>query len=900
MARSAANPFAALTEYELRNLVAHLEAAGVTQQLHRVLELATPSGRNGWYEAQLTIDNSDGYAADVARAWRLAEAAADVGLEVRYALITSTLNSHAENVPTELAIAALKNGLWTGRRTLARVVQLQDAAARAIALADITPHVGPELLDEVVEKLLEALGDAAQEGTVTAEVVSAVPEELAESVPVELLRIAESPAAERTDEQPPGADAIARARKSKPKAKRVALLAELAQRCPEPLSHELRSEAVDAARATRTHQGRAAILAAVAARLPASEREPVIDDALAAAQDDEMAATGVIATLAPQLTERQIDVAIALARKLDLRGDAFAALWPYLPERHRRPVLIGRLAAARKEDHAAFRVDAFADLLPLLSPAAKRRSAREALEAARTLGRGEFAAGHYARLAPQLPAELLPEALADTQKIDDRAPRALMLLALARLTNDPLDADAMRDALDAAAAPPNHTDRVALLRELAPYLPPELLQQALTMVEKSSRHDDAGVDDAIVGALQALAPHLPESLLPLALDMALSVDYLERRAPALAALGPYLSPELLARAVESVNEMPPGGHTDGRHGGGRHYGVDVLATLAPYLPEPSRAAALELALTTARETTWASDRAASLADLVPSQPAAVQADVVRDALSAVRKAGKPDHVSATVPDDQLAQILATLARNMPETVQEDVLRAALKLRGPIPRVTVLLAFVPRASGALRDQALDKALAAARRVDVASMGDAFVKASMLVAVAELLPEGDRREVVLEAARLAEASEDPAYGFVYQRAAAIRVITAMPPSERQRIALSALADARSWPDGRPKGKTLLALAPYLPRAEQLAVLEEGLRLAEWDATAAPLRELSETVVRAAWPPALRALVSGSRPDLLGKLRQLAPLIQVAGGDAAGPATRDAVVAVTGWWP
>jgi hypothetical protein len=899
MARSAANPFAALTEYELRNLIAHLEAAGATQQLHRVLELATRSGRNGWYEAQLTIDNSDGYATDVARAWRLAEAAADVGLEVRYALITSTLNSHAENVPTELAIAALKNGLWSGRRTLARVVQVQDAAARAIALADIAPHVGSELRDEVLEELVEALADAAEEGTVTAEVVSAVSEELAERVPGELLRIAESPGTERTDEQPPLADAIARARKSKPKAKRVALLAELAQQCPEPLSRELRAEALDAARATPAHRGRATVLAAVASRLPASERDPVIDEALAAAQDDEMAATGVIASLAPQLSERQIDVAIALARKFDLRADAFAALWPYLPERHRRPVLIGRLAAARKEEYAPFRVDAFAELLPLLSPAAKRRSAREALEAARSLGRGEFAASHYALLAPHLPVESLPKALEDTQKIDDRAPRALMLLALATLRIDALDADAMRDALDAVAARPNHRDRVPLLRELAPHLPPEMLQQALAMVEKSSR-DDFGDDEAIAGALQALAPHLPETLLPLALDMALSVDYLELRAPALAALGPQLLSDLLGRAVESVNEMPRGAHTDGRHGGGRHHGVDVLAALAPYLPEPSRAVVLELALTTARETTWASDRAATLADLVPSLPTAVQADVVRDALAAVRKAAKPDHPSATVPDDELAQILATLARHMPDSVQEDVLRTALKLRDPIPRATALLAFVPRASGAPRDQALDEALAAARRVDAASMDDAFVKVSLLVAVAELLPEGDRPEVMLDAARLAEASEDPAYGFAYRRAAAIRVIAAVPPSERERIALSALVDARSWPDGDMKGETLLAIAPYLPRAEQLEVLEEGLRLAEWDATAAPLRELPETVVRAAWSPTLHALVSGSRPDVLGNLRQLAPLILAVGGDAAGRGTRDAVVAVTAWWP
>ena len=64
--RAWANPFAALTEYELRNLVAHLDAAGRHEQLHRVLALTTGEGRNAWYEAQLASGDAEDYVADVA------------------------------------------------------------------------------------------------------------------------------------------------------------------------------------------------------------------------------------------------------------------------------------------------------------------------------------------------------------------------------------------------------------------------------------------------------------------------------------------------------------------------------------------------------------------------------------------------------------------------------------------------------------------------------------------------------------------------------------------------------------------------------------------------------------------------------------------------------------------
>lgn len=46
------NPIAALTEYELRYLVAHQAVAGWGEDLHHLLVMETGEGRNAWYEAK--------------------------------------------------------------------------------------------------------------------------------------------------------------------------------------------------------------------------------------------------------------------------------------------------------------------------------------------------------------------------------------------------------------------------------------------------------------------------------------------------------------------------------------------------------------------------------------------------------------------------------------------------------------------------------------------------------------------------------------------------------------------------------------------------------------------------------------------------------------------------------
>lgn len=117
------NPVARLSEYELRHLVPHLEESGRVEELHRLLALETTRQTNAWFEARQAYGDIEGYLEDVRRAWRLAEEsyvpsneykeARSLGLQVRYALITSSVHNLARKISPKFLAALVDKGVWT-------------------------------------------------------------------------------------------------------------------------------------------------------------------------------------------------------------------------------------------------------------------------------------------------------------------------------------------------------------------------------------------------------------------------------------------------------------------------------------------------------------------------------------------------------------------------------------------------------------------------------------------------------------------------------------------------------------------------------------------------------------------------------------------------------------------
>src|SRR4051794_14252034 len=100
-----------LSEYELRFLAEHLEAAGRDEALHRLVSLTTADGRNAWAVAKEALSDphgaDQGFLDDVAVAWRCADhtamaanadparRASAFALQCRYSLVTASVVSIA-------------------------------------------------------------------------------------------------------------------------------------------------------------------------------------------------------------------------------------------------------------------------------------------------------------------------------------------------------------------------------------------------------------------------------------------------------------------------------------------------------------------------------------------------------------------------------------------------------------------------------------------------------------------------------------------------------------------------------------------------------------------------------------------------------------------------------------
>ena len=184
-----------LEDYGLRHLAEHLERAGRVDDLHRLLRLerrgggveaGTARAENAWYAARERVGQTQGYMNDLARAARLVQVAdrpdvkpsqlkTSIGLGIRYALMSASLNSLARNIPPTLIAALVEKGVWLASQGLAyaRVLSHQkkgrsidrnqppisDHHERATVLRETLGRVAPgDRRRRVPGRRLEALG----------------------------------------------------------------------------------------------------------------------------------------------------------------------------------------------------------------------------------------------------------------------------------------------------------------------------------------------------------------------------------------------------------------------------------------------------------------------------------------------------------------------------------------------------------------------------------------------------------------------------------------------------------------------------------------------------------------------------------------------------------------------
>ncbi len=525
--------------YIYNHLLWHLEKAGQIAQIHLLLREETAEGHNGWYSQCEREGKTAIFIKDVSRAWQLAEEhfienpSQSIALQVRYALITTSLNSLATNIPPELIAALIKHEIWTPAQGLVYVRQSQDSSKQAEGLEKITPYLPPTLLPEALE-IARGIGSE----NYRAEALIGLAPHLPESLLPEALEVARGIGNEYY---------------------RAGALTGLAPHLPESLL----PEALEVARGIGNEYCRAGALTGLAPHLPESSLPEAL---VARGIGNEYYRAGALTGLAPHLPESLLPEALEIARGIgdeNSRAWALTGLAPHLPE-----VLPEALEVARGIGNEYYRAEALIGLAPHLPESLLP----EALEIARGIGSEDSRAWALIGLAPHLPESLLPEALEVARGIGSENYRAGALIGLAPHLPESL----LPEALEIARGIGNEDSRARALTGLAPHLP-EVLPEALAVAR------GIGSENYRAGALIGLAPHLPESLLPEALAVARGIWSKYNRAEALIGLAPHL-PEVLPEALEVARGI-----------GNENSRAWALTWLAPHLPESLLPEALEIA-----------------------------------------------------------------------------------------------------------------------------------------------------------------------------------------------------------------------------------------------------------------------------------------------------------------
>lgn len=138
------------TRYGLRNLGEHLEAAGRVADLHRLLgvewdsragEALGEGAVNAWHAAWERQGDPLAFRAEIDRAWRLADEAAEdasdaatLALQLRYALLTASQRSAVNRLRPWWFPRFVEAGLWSIDQALARARRLPNPVRRSSAL----------------------------------------------------------------------------------------------------------------------------------------------------------------------------------------------------------------------------------------------------------------------------------------------------------------------------------------------------------------------------------------------------------------------------------------------------------------------------------------------------------------------------------------------------------------------------------------------------------------------------------------------------------------------------------------------------------------------------------------------------------------------------------------------
>ncbi|MCK4792265.1 MAG: hypothetical protein KAV87_51520 [Desulfobacteraceae bacterium] len=825
-------------EYGLRYLSAHLEFSGQIEALHRLLASETSDKRNVWYEAKESIGDTEGYFNDIMRAWQLAEKAyistaqhAEVGryigLQIRYALIISSLNSLSTDIPPSLLSALVERGVWSPIQALTKARLKTRSSEKADALTKLAPHLSEPLLKSALQ-IAQAIQGQRERGAALAGLIPWL--------------------AELGHAQ----EALNITRAIDYQFHRAAALVGLVRHLPLSLLPEAQQIAIELEFAG----DRAKALTAIAPRLSDPLKTEILRKALESVRaiepkpwgEDSQKVIALIA-LASHLNGPLLHEALGIAYKIHYgfeRGKALAGLIPRLAKLGHTQEALNK---TRSLEFAGDRAKALTAIAPRLKDPLKTEILREALESIRAIeplpwSEGtEKKIGTLIALVPHLPPSLLPDVGQIVQELQYASDRTIALSAIASHLSDPLKSEVLKDAPELETLAEHLVLKMEGRRaggfaylakefyEIFAYLveplKSQLLERMLLLAKSKYQwgeefHWNSYFPKLII---ETIAPHLQKPLLQQAVTLR-NIEDDDWQAAAVARLIPYLSTSLTKQMVNDVFEIQQVKQCQFEY----HQLEGCLAKIAPLLPET-----FEKAVRTghskygwhtwawadvrrsiikkiadlghpkkAMEAIWAihnqSERTAALMDLVPQ--------LLRDQLSEALLM-----VSKLQYEGDRARALEGVASHLSEPLLKSALKIARAIQGQEERGAALAGLIPRLAKLGHTQ---EALNITRSIDYQ-----FQRAAALVGLVRhlplsLLPEAQQIAIELE--------------FAGDRA---KALTAIAPrlsdplkTEILRKALESVRAIEPHIYGLGITNALIALAPHL----SVLLLQEALEIAQ----------------------------------------------------------------------
>lgn len=735
----------------------------------------------------------------------------------------------ANNIPSDLLISLVANGIWSPTQGLTYARLISDEESRAMAFTGLLQFIPQNLVVQVYRELLEAVRSikydynrldklAALMRDLPDPFKSEALDEMRAVKDKELFAIHLIELAPDLSE-PLKAEVLDAVLTIEDKRNRVNRLVQLMPYLSDPLKRKALKIAQEAAMTIEYEPQRACALASIVPYLPEPLKDNVLSEALmlTKAMQDEQRRVSVLKEMAKHLTEPQktelLDEALKIVRtKINIPNQrifALADLVPHLSKLLKDEVLTEALAMIRKEQDERVQRTALVTLAPYLPI----NYMAEALNIARNIARNIQDEWHrasvFVALAPRLPGGLLKEILYDARTMHGY--KTLVLTKVISYWPEDLPEDLLAetqdDALKAALNINYQPGKAKALVELAPHLPEPLRKEALLDALTAAQAILDGGHQA--GVIAALSTYLPKQLIGEAVNESLSAipkkdcdwssvaDILIETIKILTKIALRLQENKRSQLLSEMLLVS-------RSFINKSNRFNAFKILLPHLPRSIRDKEFKEVKAVNIEGEQGQQLAFSLTKLsalTPYLSSVTKRRVLREALTAARALSDSDNKDV---------FLAELSLYLPWRLRSKVVREALNVSfsqlrffgGGWMSTKVLTLVAPHLPWILRGRVLRKSLTIIGWY--VNSGSSYVNA--VAAVAPHLPRWEKNKFLKEALAVARTIKDD-----------------------KAFVASKTKDETEQTNMQKQAKAMVSLVPHLPRPILSEICSETLQLA-----------------------------------------------------------------------